>query len=120
MRGPEALERLVSHGALAQVTSTALSGWFGEPVRRAAYAMLERGLVHVISSDGHHATQRPPDLGVALTAMLRRYSGDPELAEAQFEWMTVGAPGALLSGEQLPERPELPKSRGGLLRRFRA
>jgi protein-tyrosine phosphatase len=119
MRGPEALDRLVGLGALAQVTSSSFTGRFGEPVRRAAFAMLERGLVHVISSDAHHPVHRPPTLGVALEAMQRRYEAD-WTPEAQFEWMTVSAPGALLAGTPLPERPELPRAPRGLLKRFRA
>jgi protein-tyrosine phosphatase len=115
MRGPEALERLLGHGALAQVTSGSFSGEFGETVRRAAFAMLDRGLVHILSSDAHSAHHRPPQLRNALEAFQKRY----EDAEAQFEWMTSAAPGALLAAEKPPPRPELPRPRrGGLLRRL--
>ena len=116
MRSPEALERLLAHGAIAQVTSGSIAGDFGETVRRTAFAMLERGHVHVLASDGHHPTLRPPDLQRALEPMRRRYDD----ADDQFDWMALQAPRALLADEPLPARPPAPRPRGGLLRRFRA
>jgi hypothetical protein len=62
----------------------------------------------VIASDSHDATHRPPDPRLGDQVLLERY-GD---AEEQIEWMTVSAPGALVAGEPLPERPALPRARG--------
>ena len=118
MRGPEPLARLLAMGALAQVTSGSFAGDFGDTVARAAFTMLERGHAHVLASDGHGPHHRSPDLRRALVAFERRYGA--ESARAQFEWMAASAPGALLADEPPPERPELPRPRGGLLRRFRA
>ncbi len=115
MRSPRAIERLLELGALAQVTSTALSGRFGDIVRKVAFEMLERGHVHVIASDGHSADGRPPDLLCGLEALERRYEDPREL----FDWMTVGVPGALIAGEHPPPRPPMPRKRS-LLRRLRA
>jgi protein-tyrosine phosphatase len=115
-RGPDALERLVERGALAQVTAGAFAGDFGDLPRRTAFAMLERGLVHVLASDAHDPVHRAPDLMAALPALERRY----EDAGAQAEWMTSLAPAAVLAGRPLPARPELPRRTGGVLRRFRA
>jgi protein-tyrosine phosphatase len=96
------LGRLVERGALAQVTTGSLSGDFGEPVRRAATAMLQQGLVHVLASDAHDAVYRPPDL---------RATGGA-LDEAQADWMASTAPAAIVAGRPLPERPPLPRPRG--------
>ena len=115
MRSPEPLERLVGMGALAQVTSTSLSGRFGEPARKAAFAMIERGHAHVIASDGHGAIGRPPDLLCGLEALEQRYESPRDL----FDWMTIGVPGAILDGRPPPPRPPQPRRRG-LLRRLRA
>jgi protein-tyrosine phosphatase len=115
MRSPAALERLLELGALAQVTSTALSGRFGDTVRKVAFEMLERGHVQVIASDGHGPDGRPADLLCGLEALEHRYEEPREL----FDWMTVGVPGALIAGERPPPRPPMPKRRG-LLRRLRA
>jgi protein-tyrosine phosphatase len=113
-RGLDQLARLVEEGALAQVTSGALAGHFGEVPRRTAFAMLERELVHVLASDGHDAYHRGPDLMEARPALAKRYAD----ADAQLEWMTEAAPRAILAGEALPERPPVRRVRG--LRRFRA
>jgi len=78
--------------------------------------MLERGLVHILSSDAHSANHRIPDLRRALTAFEHRYDDAPE----QFDWMVEAAPRALLDGTPPPERPAPPQPRRtGLLRRLR-
>lgn len=99
MRSPDRLAELVERGALAQVTAGSLTGGFGETVRRAAHAMLARGLVHVIASDAHDERHRPPDLSRALDG-------------PQAEWMTQAAPAAILESRPLPERPPLPRPTG--------
>jgi protein-tyrosine phosphatase len=117
-REPALLARLVASGALGQVTTGAFAGEFGDAARKAAFAMLEVGLVHVLASDAHDHAHRPPDLRFGVKPLERRYGDVAELVD----WMTVGAPAAVLAGDPLPERPELPQPRpgGGLLRRFRA
>jgi protein-tyrosine phosphatase len=115
IRDPGELPRLMELGAVAQVTSTALSGRFGDTVRKVAFGMLDRGEAHVIASDGHSAGGRPPDLPAALAAMERRY----DAPRALFDWMTSAVPAAILAGEPLPPRPPVP-GRRGLLRRLRA
>jgi protein-tyrosine phosphatase len=114
MQSPRAMERLLDMGALAQITSTSFSGRFGDTVRKVAFEMLERGHAHVIASDGHGADSRPPDLLCARDALERRYEDPGEL----FDWMTVGAPEAILAGEPPPPRPPMPRKRG-LIRRLR-
>jgi protein-tyrosine phosphatase len=96
-RHPERLARLISGGALAQVTAGAFGGDFGAAARAAALTMLDRGLVHVLASDAHDAVRRPPDLRVA----------DDVLDEAQVEWMADAAPSAIVAGDPLPARPPL-------------
>jgi protein-tyrosine phosphatase len=96
------LARMVERGALAQVTTGSLAGGFGDIPRRAALAMIEQGLAHVLSSDAHDPIRRSPDL---------RTAGDM-LGAAQHEWMTATAPAAIVAGRPLPPRPELPRRRG--------
>ena len=113
MRSARPLERLLDMGALAQLTSTSFAGQFGEPARKAAFEMLERGHAHVVASDGHGADGRPPDLMCALEAFERRYEAPQDL----FDWMTTGVPEAILAGQPPPPRPPLPRRRGLLRRR---
>jgi protein-tyrosine phosphatase len=96
------LARLVDRGALAQVTTGSLVGSFGDVPRRAALAMLEKGLVHVLASDAHDPIRRGPDLRAAADV----------LDEAQHEWMTASVPAAIVGGRPLPPRPEPPRRRG--------
>ena len=117
-RSPDALERLIGTGALAQVTAAAFKGDFGDLPRRTAFAMLERGLVHVLASDTHDPSHRSPDLLVARRVLERRYG---EAIEEQLAWMATDAPGAVLADIPPPERPELPRpAQRGLRRLFRA
>ena len=109
IRDHDALERLLALGAFAQVTSSSFTGDFGGTVNRAAFAMLERGLLHVLSSDAHSAHHRPPELRNALTAFEERYDDAAE----QFEWMTAAAPRAMLAGEDPPPRPGPPRLKPG-------
>jgi protein-tyrosine phosphatase len=94
-RDPARLAALVELGALAQVTTGSLTGDFGEVPRRAAAAMLQQGLLHVLASDAHDSVHRRPDLRAA----------DGVLDEAQVEWMTALVPAAIVGGGPLPDRP---------------
>lgn len=95
-KDPGRLAALIKAGALAQVTAGSLTGTFGAPAQKAANAMLEQGLVHVLASDAHDSVHRPPDL--RLPGLL----DDDQLA-----WMTADAPTAIVGGRQLPPRPPL-------------
>jgi protein-tyrosine phosphatase len=98
-RDPQMVESLVRRGVLTSVTAGSLVGRFGGEVRRFARRLVEQGLVHNVASDAHDALKRPPGMAA-------------ELAEAGFEaltdWLTRDVPGAILSGEEIPGRPEAP------------
>ena len=65
------VEKLVRLGCLSQITAAALLGGFGEKTKDFSLRLLERGLVHVISSDAHDAIYRPPVLSRARDAAAR-------------------------------------------------
>lgn len=56
------LARLVDGGALAQLTSSSISGAMGRKLQKLALELCKKGLVHFIASDAHHAVTRPFDL----------------------------------------------------------
>jgi len=116
MRDPERLRRLVDQGALCQITAASLLGRFGRTVRSYALTLLREGLVHDVASDAHDDQRRPPGLREGLAAAARDVRGVGELAG----WFTEEAPAAILRGEALPRRPELPERRGLLGRVRRA
>jgi protein-tyrosine phosphatase len=111
---PDLLARLVGQGVLVQVTAASVAGGYGGIVQRCAWSMLERGLVHVIASDGHDATRRPP--------LLRE-----PLEQAGLGWLVErlceDAPAAILAGQRPDPAPPVarsaPTSRRGLRDRLR-
>jgi protein-tyrosine phosphatase len=94
---PELLEPLVRGGTLIQVTAASVDGRLGRRTRACAKALLERRLVHLLASDAHAPSVRAIGMAAAAQAV-----GDEELAR----WLTVAVPGAILSGADLPPRPE--------------
>lgn len=56
---PKRLERLIRHGALAQVTAGSLAGRFGKNIQKLAVHLTEANLIHVYGSDIHNMTTRP-------------------------------------------------------------
>ena len=52
----------VSMGCWLQVTAGSVTGNFGEPSRKRAVELLERGWVSVLASDAHNLEHRPPEL----------------------------------------------------------
>lgn len=100
-RDDDLLAEIVKDGALVQITAGSLSGGFGRTVQKLASSMVNRGLVHVIASDAHDPIRRGPGLAGPL-------------AEAKLEplreWACLQVPAAILSGADLPPRPELPKA----------
>jgi protein-tyrosine phosphatase len=95
---PDRVEELVAGGALVQVTAASLDGRLDRAAQSAAERLLELGLVHVLASDAHAPHVREAGLSTAA-----RRVGDEALAR----YLTVVAPGAIVAGEPVPERPRV-------------
>jgi protein-tyrosine phosphatase len=101
------LERLVDSGVACSLSAGSIAGQFGETVRRFAFRLLERELVHNVSSDAHDPLRRAP----RLLAPLRGPKSLPGNAGLQ-RWLTSTVPIAILADEPLPPRPPIqPSSR---------
>ncbi len=109
-REPQLVESLVRGGALTSVTAGSLVGRFGGDVRRFARRLVEQGLVHNVASDAHDAVRRPP----GMTADLHE-AGLDGLAD----WLTQAVPAAILSGAEIPSRPQAVATREPRPRRVR-
>lgn len=59
MNHPERLQRFISAGALAQVTSHSVTGALGKKIQSAALQMCKQNLIHFVSSDAHDVVRRP-------------------------------------------------------------
>jgi protein-tyrosine phosphatase len=109
---PGMIRDLVASGVRTQVTAEALTGRYGSSAERCASWMFERGLVHVLASDAHHATERPP----GMAGELRR-SGHRELTN----YLCREMPTWILDGGDEPPRPgngQGTEASGGLLRKL--
>jgi protein-tyrosine phosphatase len=104
LRDPLRLARLVDQGALVQITAGSLLGEFSGHVRRFTLRLLADGLAHVVASDTHDPVRRPPGLRDAFALAEADLPGARLLAS----WMAEEVPAALVAGDPVPERPELP------------
>lgn len=96
-RDPQALQALVDAGVLTSITAGSLVGRFGGEVRRFAMGLVGKGLVHNVASDAHDRIRRPPGIAAELAK-----AGLGTLAD----WLTCAVPAAILSGVEIPKRPE--------------
>lgn len=69
---PERLNRLLLHGAMAQVTAGSVSGHFGKAIQKTAFDLIEANLIHVYGSDVHSVDQRPFHFNAGLDLMEKK------------------------------------------------
>ncbi|HUD72815.1 MAG TPA: CpsB/CapC family capsule biosynthesis tyrosine phosphatase [Dongiaceae bacterium] len=110
----ERVEASVRLGALTQVTGSSILGRFGTKARDFSHRMIERNLAHIVATDSHDVSYRPPILSEARD-MVARLAG-PEAARMMVEEV----PRAVLEGREanIPEPVSRPVRRGGLLMRL--
>jgi protein-tyrosine phosphatase len=95
-RSLDRVEGWVERGCLMQVTANSITGGFGKSAQSAVTRLLERGLVHVVASDAHDVSHRPPGLLGAYAVVQSRYGDDA--AEILFR----ENPRAIVQGDRLP------------------
>jgi protein-tyrosine phosphatase len=98
---PDLVLSFAKMGCVIQLTANSLTGFWGMAAQRTADWIFERQAAHVISTDAHDLTSRPPILSRARDLVASRYGSDVALA------LVAGNPGAIVAGEPLPYRPEL-------------
>lgn len=89
----------VRRGCLIQITAGSFLGAFGPAAREEAVALVNRGLAHIVASDGHDPERRPPVLKDGYAFVTDRW-GEP-MARRLF----VDNPGAVLAGQALVVPP---------------
>lgn len=81
------LARLINDGALAQVTAASVCGEFGSDLQENSLQLIEKGLIHIVASDAHHAEYRPfmskeafdiieNELGESYVEKMKQTAGD--------------------------------------------
>jgi protein-tyrosine phosphatase len=94
-RTPESILRLRDEGCLIQVTASAFTGFWGEPIQKVAEWLLKKDAIHVIASDAHDLKNRPPVLSAARQKVV-------ELAgEILAKRLTDDNPAAIVAGRDL-------------------
>ncbi|HUS17800.1 MAG TPA: CpsB/CapC family capsule biosynthesis tyrosine phosphatase [Chloroflexia bacterium] len=100
-RDPNLMYRMAERGVLGQVTTGAFHGAFGESTRRCALTLVAHGLVQILASDTHSATDRRrlPGLSAGVDALTPLIGAD--LATR----MAGDLPGHILTNTPMPTDP---------------
>ena len=100
-RTPKRILEWVKLGCVIQVTASALTGGWGETAWHTAQWLLKQEAVHVLASDAHDTTRRPPGLSLARDVVVE--SQGEKVARALVE----DNPRAIVSGKALPYCPQI-------------
>lgn len=98
----EMFKRLVKAGAWMQVTAGSATGRFGRAPKYWAERMLNEGLVHILATDAHDPTRRPPLLAEGQHAAALR------LGEAEAEHLVSTRPQGIVNNITPGDLPPLP------------
>lgn len=82
---------------LVQISADSIAGLAGRAELETAKSLLAAGLVHVIATDAHSSTRRPPRLSVGVAAASQI------VGEDRAKQMVVDIPRAVLEGLSFPE-----------------
>ncbi|AQQ54216.1 tyrosine-protein phosphatase [Planococcus lenghuensis] len=69
---PNRLYRLITNGALGQITAGSLAGHFGRAIQKTAMQLVEANLVHTYGSDVHNIKTRPALFNEGLDHLEKR------------------------------------------------
>lgn len=92
---PNVLIPFIERGMFAQLTTQALTGEQGEPNKHLASVLLTHNLIHLLASDAHGATYRPPKLSRAYQCAVDL------VGEAASNRLVYDTPYALLHDEEV-------------------
>ena len=96
------MERLVRAGVWMQITCGSLAGAFGKNAQYWAERMLDEGLVHILATDAHDTSRRPPIMSQGRDLAARRVG-----AEEAHNLVVVRPKGVL--DNQLPSNLPMPR-----------
>ena len=98
-QSPQRVLEWAEQGCLVQVTSSSLTGFWGERPETIARWLLDRSAVHILASDAHETRRRIPNLSDGR-AVAEKIVG-AEYADA----LVQGNPGAIVKGVPIPFCP---------------
>lgn len=100
----DVFERLVGVGVWMQITGGSLTGRFGKRPQYWAEKMLGSGMVHILATDAHNLTSRPPILSEARDLAIR------ELGAEEADNLVLVRPVNILDDQPANASPALPIS----------
>ncbi len=115
MQKTEKIAEWIGMGCMVQVTAGSLLGNFGKGPQRVARQLLDQQRVHVIATDAHNVTSRPPVMSDAYEFLQSEYGADDARR------LCIQNPLAIFLGEPLlnfpstanvSEEEQVPKKRG--------
>jgi protein-tyrosine phosphatase len=92
---PDKLRRFVSLGCLAQITARSLIRGFGWGIARFTKRLVREGLIHLMATDAHNVTKRPPVMGDALKKLTKM------MGERRARDMVETIPELIIQGKQV-------------------
>ena len=95
MKNLDKVQEFIKMGCLSQVTANAFTGFWGPNSRKAAEKLLKKRAVHIVATDAHDLSLRPPILSAARQ-QVESLAG-PRVAEDLF----VNNPAAIVAGKSL-------------------
>ena len=99
---PEILASLLRIGVKTQVTTGSMTGDFGKEAEAASIDWLQRGWIHVMATDAHNTTRRPPRFQAARKRVVE-LAGE-EIAQALF----TENPKSIVENRGLVYDPDIP------------
>lgn len=97
-RTPERLQEWLGSGLLVQVTAGSLTGNFGSKAQKMAWSLLQSGSVHVLATDAHNLTRRPPKMAEGRDLIAKK------LGQEVADLLCTGNPLAVFEGRPLPSQ----------------
>ena len=76
LENPEKLYNLVTKGALTQLTTASLTGFFGKNIQKFSDQLIKANLVHTIATDAHNISDRSFDMSQAYEEIMKKYGAD--------------------------------------------
>lgn len=108
----DTLYDLVLQGILIQITAHSLRGEFGPAAEKCCFELLKHNLVHVIATDAHSSTVRPPYLSYAFKKAAEIIDEKEALA------LVTSNPSAIIKGQNIPNLLEPAKPKKSFFQRL--
>lgn len=96
---PERVADWVKGGCKLQLTAQSCAGELGPIVQAVSRRWCKEGLVHLLASDAHRTTTRPPDIGTGAAAVTCW------IGEKAVQVLTADNPARLINGKELLSPP---------------